>query len=122
MPPLPSPVSSMATVRRDNTMLLIGGIDDKKAISNEIIQYDYKTGKSDVLMVMKTKLAGCAALYLGNALMMIGGAQGGAVGFQDAINEVDCYKFSSRSWKKLPSIIRERYFPSAVIVKKDFEF
>ena len=82
MPPLSSPVSFMATVRRDDTMLLMGGMDGKNAISNEIIQYDYKTGKSDVLMLIKTKLAGCAALYLGNTLMTIGGAQDSAVGFQ----------------------------------------
>ena len=118
MPPLPSPVGVMATVRRDDTMLLIGGVDDKDNVSNEIIQYDYKTGKSEVLLVMKTKLAGCAALYHGNTLVVIGGAKELPYA-KNAVNEVNCYNFSSRSWKKLPSMNEEKYLTSAIIVKNE---
>jgi hypothetical protein len=48
MPPLPSPLFGMGTVRRGDTMLLIGGMEniDEKKTSNEIIEYDSKTGQS----------------------------------------------------------------------------
>jgi hypothetical protein len=55
MPPLPSFVCGMGTVCRGDTMLLIGGmgsVDAQKA-SNEIIEYDFKTGQSKVLLAMK---------------------------------------------------------------------
>ncbi|XP_028403186.1 uncharacterized protein LOC114525926 isoform X2 [Dendronephthya gigantea] len=117
MPPLPSPVKTMATIRRDDTMLLIGGMDDKINVSNNVIQYDHKTGKSKVLFVMKTRLVGCAAVLQGNTLVVIGGRKDAPV--ENSVNEVNGYNFSSRSWKKLPSMYEQRYSFSAVIVKRD---
>ncbi|XP_028403185.1 kelch domain-containing protein 8A-like isoform X1 [Dendronephthya gigantea] len=117
MPPLPSPVKTLATVRRDDTMLLIGGLDDKKNVSNKVIQYDHKTGKSEVLLVMETQLIGCAAVFQENMLVVIGG--GNKVPIKKGINEVNGYNFSSRSWKKLPSMNEQRYLSSAIVVKRD---
>ncbi|CAB4022229.1 phage structural [Paramuricea clavata] len=45
MPPLPTPLWGMATVRRDDTMLLVGGQDNENN-SNEIIEYDFKSGQT----------------------------------------------------------------------------
>jgi hypothetical protein len=47
MPPLPSPLSLMATVRRDETMLLVGGHDNEDNFSDAIIEYDFKSGQSN---------------------------------------------------------------------------
>jgi hypothetical protein len=109
MPPLPSPLLGMATVRRDDTMLLVGGHDNEDNFRNEIIEYDFKSGQSKVLVVMETKGKVCSAVYSGNTLVVIRVTD-------DDPGSVDCFNFLSNSWKKLPSITKARTFFFAVVV------
>ena len=44
MPPLLYPGANMATVHRDDSMLLIGGQEKEKKFSSDIIECDYNTG------------------------------------------------------------------------------
>ena len=104
MPPLLYPRCGVATVRRDDSMLLIGGWDNENKLSNDIIEYDFKTGQNKVLMEMKTEGFSCSAVYSGNILVVIGGLS------------VDCFSFSTNSWKKLPSITNARAAACAVLV------
>jgi hypothetical protein len=114
MPPLPSPVMYMGTVRRGDTMLLIGGVEiiDTDKFSNEIIEYDFKTGQSKVLLAMKTGRAYCSCITRGNALIVIGGAGDDPVA-------VGCFDFLSNSWKRLASMAEGRIFASAVVVNME---
>jgi hypothetical protein len=114
MPPLPSPVSRMGTVRRGDTMLLIGGMEnvDAPKASNEIIEYDFKTGQSKVILAMKTGRACCSCVCRGNTLIVIGG-----FGYDPVA--VDCFNFSSNSWKRLSSMAEARVFASAVLVNME---
>ena len=89
-------------------MLLIGGGDNEKKSSSGIIEYDFKTGQSKVLMKMKTEGFGCSAVYSGNILVVIGGPK------RDP--SVNCFNFSTISWKKLPSITNARHHACAVLV------
>ena len=107
MPPLLYPRAFMATVRRDDSMLLIGGEDNEKKLSSDIIEYDFKTGQSKVLMEIKTE--GFSAVYSGNILVVIG------CQIED-LSYVDCFNFSTNSWKKFPSITNARSYPCAVLV------
>ena len=108
MPPLLYPRAGMATVRRDDSMLLIGGQGNEKKFSSDMIEFDFKTGQSKVLMRMKTGRRGCSAVYGGNILILIGG--------RNRDPSVDCFNFSTNSWKKLPSIINARLYACAVLV------
>ncbi|CAB4034058.1 E3 ubiquitin- ligase NRDP1-like [Paramuricea clavata] len=114
MPPLPSPLSNMSTVRRGDSMFLIGGVDDldAKIFSNKIIEYDFKTGQSKVVLAMKTGRAFCSCVSRGNTLIVIGGAR------YDP-DAVDCFNFSSNTWKSLPSMAEARMFASAVLVNME---
>jgi hypothetical protein len=114
MPPLPSPVMYMGTVRRGDTMLLIGGVEiiDTDKFSNEIIEYDFKTGQSKVLLAMKTGRAYCSCITRGNTLIVIGGAGDDPVA-------VGCFDFLSNSWKRLASMAEGRIFASAVVVNME---
>ena len=110
MPPLLYPGSLMATVGRNDSMLLIGGQDDeKKLTSSDIIEYDVKTGQSKVLMKMKTERAGCSAVCSGNTLVVIGGSK-------EDLCLAECFNFVTNSWKKLPSITNARVCARAVVV------
>ena len=126
MPPLLYPRGiSMTTVRRDGSMLLIGGEDDdddgdndddddddddddERELSSDIIEYDFKTGQSKVLMEIGSERHGCSAVYSGNILVLIGG--------QDNLCSMDIFNFSTNSWKKLPSITNGRLCACAVLV------
>ena len=105
MPPLLYPRVGMATVRRDDSMLLIGGQDNEEKLFSDIIEYDFKTGQSKVLMEMKTEGFACSAVYSGNVLVVIGAGL-----------SVDCFNFSTNSWKKLSSETNTRPFGCAVLV------
>ena len=107
MPPLLYPRAGMATVRRDDSMLLIGGWDNEKKLSSDIIEYDFKTDQSKVLVEMKTEGFGCSAVYGGN-ILVIGGSK--------RYSSVDCLNFSTNSRKKLPSTTDARYYACAVLV------
>ncbi|CAB4018262.1 kelch 12 [Paramuricea clavata] len=98
----------MATVRHGGTMLLIGGVENGKA-SKKIIEYDFETGQSKVLLTMKTERAYCSCVCRGNTLIVIGGAK-------DDPAAVDCFNFLSNSWKRLPPMAEARILASAVVV------
>ena len=104
MPSLLYPRAFMATVRRDDSMLLIGGQENDDKFSNDIIEYDFKTGLSKVLMEMESETFGCSAVYSGNILVVI------------CRPSVDCFSFSTNSWKKLPSITNARIGACATLV------
>ena len=106
MPPLLYPRAFMATVRCDDSMLLIGGQANKDEFPNDIIEYDFKTGQSKVLMEMESETFGCSAVYSGNILVVI------------CRPSVDCFSFSTNSWKKLPSITNARIGACAALVNK----
>ncbi|CAB4017445.1 E3 ubiquitin- ligase NRDP1 isoform X1 [Paramuricea clavata] len=114
MPLLPSPVFRMGTVRRGDAMLLIGGLAsiDAGKYRNEIIEYDFKTGQSKVLLAMKTGRAYCSCISRGNTLIVIGGANG-------EFDAMDCFDFLSNSWKRLPSMAEARRFAPAVVVNME---
>ncbi len=117
MPPLPSPVSAMGTFRRGDTMLLIGGVknndeNEDALISKEIIEYDFKTSQSKILLVMEKERACCHCVCRENTLIVVGGAM-------DDPTAVDCFDFLSNSWKKLPSMAEARSFASAVVVNME---
>ena len=111
MPPLPSPVSRTGTVRRGDSMLLIGGMENSK-VGKKIIEYDFKTGQSKVLLTMKKERPYCSCVCRGNTLIVIGGAK-------DDPDAVDCFNFLSNSWKRLPSMAEPRIHASTVVVNKE---
>jgi hypothetical protein len=115
MRPLPFPLCHMATVRRDDTcMLLIGGQHDTSKYSNKIIEYDYKTGQCKVVVVMQTVRSAGSALSSGNTLVVVGGAM-------EDFGKMDSFNILSNSWTKLPSMTEPRLFFPAVVVN-NFKF
>ncbi len=116
MPPLLSPLYAMGTVRRGDTMLLIGGFknidENKDTASNEIIEYGFKTGQSKALLAMEKERVSCSCVCRENTLIVVGGAR-------NDITAVKCLDFLSNSWKKLPSMAEGRAFASAVVVNME---
>jgi hypothetical protein len=65
---------------------------------------------------MKTERGNSSCVCRGNTLIVIGGAK-------DDFAAVDCFNFSSNSWRRLPSMAEARILASAVLVNmENFEF
>ena len=110
MPPLLYPRAVMATVRRDDSMLLIAGRDKGRNYCNEIIEHNFKTGQSKVLTEVESAGLTCSAVFCRNTLVVIRVSK-------DDICSVDCFNFLTNSWKKLPSVTNARACSAAVVVK-----
>ena len=115
MPPFTSRVHFVPTIRRDDAMLLSGEWSEIGKYSNEIIEYDPKSGQGKVLLIMEKERAVSLAVFYENTLIVISGVVENA-------KAVDCFNFSLNSWKKLPPLTHVRYDASAVVVNKSFEF
>ena len=108
---LPFAVSGMASVRWNNSVILMGGVDENGNALNTVVKYDVKTGKSELLPPMEYKRRGCAAVVTENVVVVMGGWNKE----QRQLNSVECFRFDRNVWEKLPPMIGKRLYPSAVV-------
>ena len=73
IPPLPRPLTSMATVQWRDQVVVIGGRDKNNEIVNDVFMYNCKTGKITVLPSMLEKRFACCAVITGNTIVVMGG-------------------------------------------------
>ncbi|XP_046842308.1 influenza virus NS1A-binding protein-like [Xenia sp. Carnegie-2017] len=112
MPPLPHPLTEMATVRWRDQVVLLGGYDGKE-ILNSVIMYDRKTGNITVLPSMLERRSSCCAVITGDTIVVIGGQND-----KDThLNSVECFKMGrSSSWTYLPPLNEPRYAAIAEVL------
>ena len=105
MPPLPYPLSRMATVHWRDQAVLLGGCDKDGKVLNDVFMYDCKTGKITVLPSMLEKRSACCAVITGNTIVVMGGVnEKGKV-----LNSVECFTMGGSTWEHLPAINMARY-------------
>ncbi|XP_046843155.1 kelch-like protein 35 [Xenia sp. Carnegie-2017] len=103
MPPLPHPLTQMATVQWRDQVVLLGGSGGEKL--NSVIMYDSKTGKITVLPSMLEKRSFCCAVITGDTIVVMGGMNDKYVD----LKSVECFEMgSSSSWTYLPSMNEPR--------------
>ena len=87
MPPLPRPLTRMATVQWRDQVVVLGGQDKYGEVLNDVFMYDCKTGKITVLPSMLEKRCACCAVITGNIIVVMGGNN------EDGkeLNSVECY-------------------------------
>jgi hypothetical protein len=73
LPPLPSPISEMASVSYKSNVILIGGVNEKAQTLNSVVMYDVKTGEIKMLPCLNHKRAGSAAVITGNVIIVMAG-------------------------------------------------
>ena len=104
MPPLPRPLTSMATVRLRDQVVVLGGCGENAAAVNDVFMYDCKTGKTTPLPSMLEKRCNACAVVTGNAIVIMGG--------EDDDNDhssVECFTIGDSTWKYLPAMNKNRY-------------
>ena len=109
--PLPYEVCEMATVRRGDNIVVIGGFDKRGNKLNTVIMYNVKTEQSHILPPMKCKRWECTAVIVGNNIVVLGG-----MGEQGELKSVESFNFESYTWQDLPEMSQARHWHTAVVV------
>ncbi len=112
LPPLPYPISDMATVSYKGNVILIGGVNEKGQTLNSVVMYDVKTGKIKMLPCLNHKRLGSAAVITGNVIIVMGGYDHET---KTCLNSVECFDFSTNVWKELSPMKTVRGHATAVL-------
>ena len=105
MPPLPYPLSRMATVHWGDQAVLLGGRDTDDQVMNDVFMYDCKTGKIKVLPSMLEKRFACCSVITGNTIVVMGGLNEKG----KDLNSVECFTMGGSTWEHLPAMNITRY-------------
>ena len=112
LPPLPSPISEMASVSYKGNVILIGGVNEKAQTLNSVVMYDVKTGEIKMLPCLNHKRAGSAAVITGNVIIVMAGYD---YETETYLSSVECLDLSSNVWKELSPMTTKRTAATAVI-------
>ena len=104
MPPLPHPVTRMATVCCRDQVVVLGGRDKDRQALNDVFMYDCKTGKTTALPSMLEKRFGCCAVITGNTIVVMGGVNEK----DELLSSVECFTMGDSTWEYLPAMNKVR--------------
>ena len=108
--PLPYEVSEMATVRWGDNVVVIGGADQRRNRLNTVIMYNV-TQQSHMLPPMRCKREACAAVVVGNNIVVLGGYNR-----QGTLKSVESFNFERYAWQELTEMSEGRYWHTAAVV------
>ena len=112
LPPLPLPVTEMATVSYKGNVILIGGVDNDRKTLNTVAMYDVKTGETKELPCLNHERAGCAAVITGNVIVVMGGY---VYETETYLNSVEFSDLSTNVWRELSPMTTKRRVAAAVL-------
>jgi N-acetylneuraminic acid mutarotase len=112
LPPLPFPITDMATVSYKGNVILIGGVNEKVQTLNSVVMYDVKTGKIKMLPCLNHKRSGSAAVITGNVVIAMGGYVYETKTF---LNSVEYLDLSTNVWRELSPMTTKRSAATAVL-------
>ena len=105
MPPLPHPLSDMATVCWRDQVVVLGGWNKRENASSDVFMYDCKTGKITALPSMLEERSGCCAVITGDTIVVMGGLNEKG----ESLSSVEYFAMGGSSWEYLPAMNEARY-------------
>ena len=117
MPPLPFALADMATVRRGDDVLIIGGTNREGKALNTVLLYNHKNGQCKTLPSMKYKRSAGTAVIVENTVVVMGGYNKE----QGYLNSVECFNVDNYLWEELPPMYEHRKEPTAVLKLVNFD-
>ena len=112
MPPLPHPLSSMATVCWRDQVVVLGGHNKRGVALNNVFMYDCKTGKITALPSMLKKRYACCAVITGDTIVVMGGINEK----MEVLSSVECFTMGDSAWAYLPAMNEDRYAAVAEVL------
>jgi N-acetylneuraminic acid mutarotase len=112
LPPLPFPITELATVSYKGNVILIGGVNEKGQTLNSVVMYDVKTGKIKMLPCLNHKRAASAAVITGNVVIVMGGYDYQTKTF---LNSVEYLDLNTNVWRELSPMTTKRSNATAVL-------
>ena len=112
MPPLPHPLTEMATIRWRDQVVVLGGRDEDNQVLNDVFMYDCKTGKITTLPSMLEKRCKCCAVITGNTIVVMGGVSEK----EDWLKSVEYFTMGGYTWEYLPDMNIDRYWAVAEVL------
>ena len=94
--PLPYEVNDMATVKWEDNVVVIGGIDKRNRALRTAVIYSVKTEESRMLPPMRYRRYGCTAVVVGNNIVVLGGR--GEQGRE--LKSVESFNFELNTWQE----------------------
>ena len=105
MPPLPHPLSRMATVCWRDQVVVLGGRNKREKALNDVFMYDCKTGKITALPPMLEKRYACCAVITGDTIVVMGGVNEK----NESLCSVECFTMGGSAWEYLPAMNKDRH-------------
>ena len=105
MPPLPHPLSRMATVCWRDQVVVLGGRNKRENALNDVFMYDCKTGKITTLPSMVEKRCRCCAVITGDTIVVMGGDNEK----DESLSSVECFTMGGSAWKYLSAMNKARH-------------
>ena len=105
MPPLPHPLSRMATVCWRDQVVVLGGCNKRVKALNVVFMYDCKTGKITTLPSMLEKRCRCCAAITGDTIVVMGGDNEK----NESLSSVECFTMGGSAWEYLPAMNKDRH-------------
>ena len=104
MPPLPHPLTHMATVRWRDEVVLLGGCDKSNKARNDVFMYNSNTSEITALPHMLEKRYACCAVITGNTIVVMGGMDEK----KKTLRSVECFTMGDSAWNYLPGMKQVR--------------
>ena len=102
----------MTTANWKDSVIVIGGVDEKGNVLNTVIMYDVNTGKCKMLPSMKYKRRVCTAVVPGDVIVVMGGSNDG----RNALKAVKCFDLICQVWEDFrPFMLEGRRHATAVV-------
>ena len=104
MPPLPHPLSEMATVCWRDQVVVLGGFNEKEKALNDVFMYECHTGKITALPSMLEKRYRCCAIITGDTIVVMGGDNEN----DETLSSVECFTMGGSAWEYLRAMNKAR--------------
>ncbi len=112
---LPYKVFNMATVAYEDSIIILGGEDPntQSRARNDVLTFNIRTLECKRSPSMLEKRSGCAAVIMGDRIVVMGGQSKDAEGHTTCLKSVEYFVIGKNTWRELPAMNLSRLWPTA---------
>ncbi|CAB3980010.1 actin-binding IPP [Paramuricea clavata] len=113
---LPYRVSNMATVTYKDNIIILGGVGGKSFHPlNDVVMFNICNLECKRLPSMLQKRSGCAAVIMGDVVVVMGGESKDAEGQTISLKTAEYFVIGESKWHELPAMNQARVYPAVCV-------